>query len=1052
MPYISPHFIEKLEAAIDIVQVIGDFVELKKAGSVYKGLSPFTEEKTPSFVVSPTKQIFKDFSSDKGGGAVHFLMLHKGWTYPEAIEYLAEKYKEPIQYDEQADTATYIARREKKAELAPIVEATIAKYHAAFKALPPDHPAKLEIYQKRQYTDEAVNNWEIGYAPETGLYKILSERGLTGPAAEIGLIRQDRDRYKGRVIYPIRDARGQAVGLAGRDLSGIKAAAKWINPDDSPLYNKSQILYGFVEARESIFRGRQAILVEGYNDVISFHESGLKNTVSSSGTALSREQMDILRKVCDMVVLCMDPDRAGIDAMQKMIPALLNRQFRVLILQLPGVDPDDFVRLYAESIAKYGLPVMMSEKDAVEDGFGWLMRRKLKTDDEIDRARHVKILCEIVALIDDEAMVDIYSLWLAKESKVTKAKILKWVKDAQSIPEKPAPQKEELERYVLPRQVTTPIDELIGSIEKYQLFQSNDRVYVMANDEPPFFFKSVTNFSIEVVQHMQDEKFPYKLIRAKNIFGKEVIFDVPSGDINTPQQFDKTMTDKGNFLYTGGRNELQLLRAYMYDQMGTGRKIDVLGHQPEGFWCWNSKARLDEGGEVIEMCGNGILKVNSISYYIPSGNKMYADNRYKYDAQKRFDVFQSPVSFEAYTAKMLEVHGDHAITGILWTLASIFQDIQVSENGNFPIMYLYGPASSGKDQMMECCQSFFGLPQTAINLEGDVSTVKAQVREFAQFNNGMGHLSEYKRGNPKLDGMVKGLWDRRGYKRGNIESFVGTESIPVTSSVGMTGNDYPDNEALITRLMVEDMNRTTFTEVEVKRYEELRDMTAQGISSLTDDILIHRKLYKKQYKQKYRMYRQGLSERIPEAKSRMLSNMSVLGATYHILRDEIIFPFDHNRITEHFERVIRAQMRKLASASITTRWWDCYLASMRGAVADQLRVERDFKIDGDTLYFNFTNAFNKIQRQWYQQHHEPAPGKTQLTDALRKDKSFIDDYTSMRIGLTNTSAMGINLAAINIKDELKNAMEWQMNEGTLFSGSPATPEKTQTDERDELPF
>lgn len=1033
MPYISPYFIDKLEENIDIVRIIGYFVKLKKSGANYVGLSPFTKEKTPSFTVSPTKEIYKDFSSGKGGNAINFLMELNGWSYPEAIEYIAEKMGMPVEYDETEDSQRHQQRNAKRAELQSIMRRVITHYHRAFLALPPDHPAKLEVYGHRGMTFDQVQRWEVGYAPGRGyLYKELADRGLVGPAEDLGLVKDAKDRFWNRVIYPIFDGRSRPVGIAGRDLGGGKVkTAKWINPNDSLLYDKGEILYGLHEARQEISAVRTAYVVEGYNDVIAFQENGLRNTVAASGTAFTREQMRVLRKSANKVILCLDPDAAGQRAAIKAIPELLAMGFIVYVLHLPDCDPDDFVRLYSESIDKYGLAAILNTDGMQRDGFGALMDQL--PGDPIERAKEARKLCEVIALIDDEATVDIYAGWLTSVTDFTRAKINKWVKDAKEVPATPLPEKS-TEKYVLPDEVQTPLSELMDTIERYRLFQANNRIWIVANDEPPHFFKPVSNFRIEIMQHMADEKHPMKLIRIKNVHNEERIFDLPSAEINTPQSFDKAMTDQGNFFYTGGRNELQKIRAFLYDQMGTGRRIDVLGWQTEGFWAWNNKA-TSSNGEDIEISEHGTFTVGPTSYYVPSANKIYSNNAFKYEAQKKVQVITSPVTFDAYTTKMLEVHGDHAITGVLFTLASIFQDIVVRELGNFPIVFLYGPASSGKDQLAECCQSFFGHPQTAINLEGGVSTIKAQVREFAQFQNLMSHLSEYKRGDPKLDGVLKGLWDRRGYKRGNIDSHVGTESIPILSSVLMTGNDYPDNEALITRLMVEEMTRTAFTDEETKKFEDLADMTKQGISSITDGLLPFREKVARNFQQKYRMFKSGFSDVVPDAKSRMIGNCSVLGAFYHMLSDELIFPWDHARLTAHLAKITEAQTRKLASASIITKFWDCFLASMRGGREDRLQVRRDFKVESGTLYFNFTNVFNRLQRQWYLQYHEGAPSKMNMLDTLRKDASYIQDKTSERIGESNTSAIMINLSLVPVGQELTNAMEWQLNERSLFDQS-----------------
>lgn len=1061
MPYISPAFIEDLEAQIDAVEVIGNFVELKKAGSVYKGLSPFSDEKTPSFVVSSAKQIFKCFSSGKGGNAIHFVMEHKSVGYPEAIEIIAGLQNMTVQYDDSKASRAALAKKEKKMELAPLMDWAALYYHKKFVSLPPDHPAKVEVYGHRRYSESMVNRWQIGYAPgHKAIYLPMVERGQKETAKGIGLITDHNDKYYERLIYPITDARGHTVGLAGRDLTGSHPA-KWINPVESELYEKSKLLFGFHEAREAIAKSKTAYIVEGYNDVISSQEGGLLNTVGISGTAISLEQIRMLRKIADRLVIMADQDKAGVKFAMRYMAQLLAAGFRVYIVDslLGWKDPDDFCRFYTESFKTHGFTFgeLMQESDMTRDGLMWYMERMLDVDDALEKATRVKRMAEILAKVQDDAIVKIYTSWLVKQSDFTKSEISNWIKDEIKKNDEPKPEKrnsedEIFEIYRLPRHITTPLEELKPTIEKYGMFQTENTIYMMAQEGPPHSFYSVSNFSIKILQHMEDEKFPMKLLRVKNVRGEEKTFDVASSEINTPQSFDKVMTDNGNYFWEGGRNELMKLRKYLYDEMGIGRKIDVMGRQDEGFWAWNNKVRVEEGNKTIDIGEDGLVEVDGVSYYVPSANKIYARNNYKFLAQKRVKVMPSPVSFQTYVEKMVKVHRQHAYSGILFTIASMFQDVVIeATKGNFPLLFLYGPPSSGKDQLLMCCQSFFGVPQEALNLEGGASTVKSKVREFAQFANIIGHLSEYKQGDAQLDGVLKALWDRVGYKRANWDSQVATDSVPIRSSCAITGNEYPSQPALISRIIPEEMIYNTFNPEEVAMYEELGDITSQGVSSLGDELLQFRSHFVKNFKKKYSAYKQGFQERMPTADSRMISNISVLGGTFHLLKDELNFPFDHNQLIDHFTDITKQQLRKLASSSVITRWWDCFLASMRGHKLDRLQLDRDLDIKNGYLYFNFTNAYNRVSIQWSRQYQELAPGKFSLAADLRKEPAFVKD-AGQRIGESNTSCMIITLKEIAIHEELYNAVEWQRNEHTLFHKESSGDGNTQETKQKDMPF
>ncbi|MGI0106706.1 DNA primase [Salinimicrobium sp. WS361] len=1073
MPFIKPEIVEKVFEASDLVEVIKDFVELKKSGSTWKGLSPFVSENSGSFMVSPAKSIWKCFSSGKGGGhAVSFLKAKEGMSYIQAIEWLAKKYSIEIEYDDSQYAKEHLEKEEKREELRPLLESVIRKYEKEFEKLPADHPAKIEVFEKRKYTPEIVDRYRIGYAPgRKFIYDLCVQSGRKADAMDLGLISENNDKWYDRVIYPLIDRKGNSlfpVGLAGRRLSEDKKYAKWMNSADSELYKKDLFWYGMDKARDEISKRGEAWLVEGYNDVIAWQENGIPNTIASCGTAIARKQMRMLKKLCDKIVFCFDPDGAGKKAMLKYIPEFIRMGFRVQMVFLsPSLDPDDFVRFWAASVEKYTLADLGTNADYRDDGFKFLMQENFKGKDEVDVAKEAKELAGVIARIEDEAMRWLYTEWLAKESGVKITQVKSYLKMSAESTKKIVLSPEEDEFYRLPPTVKEPLDKLRPTIEKYQLFMANNQIWIQGKDGPPYSFKSVSNFSIEIIQHMQDEKFPMKLVRIKNVHGLQRIFDMQSSDMNSPMAFENAVTAHGNFRWKGGRNEHELLKTFLFDGMGTGRKIDVLGWQPEGFWVWNNKISVPSG-EVIKLDENGVFEKDEVSYYIPSANTIYRSNLYKYEAQKKVVSLEPKVNFENYTSQVLKVHRKHGMTGILFAVASMFQDIVVSELNFFPMLFLFGPASSGKDQLADVCQSFFGFPQTAINLEGGVSTIKAQVREFAQFSNTISQLSEYKNGDPKLDGVLKGLWDRRGYKRGNIDSHVGTESIPILSAVLMTGNYAPDQEALITRFIWEFMDKTTFNDEEIKDYEKLSDMTKKGISAFTDEFLKHRAAVKNNFKYKFREFKATLGQRRPDAVSRMVANLSVLGTFYQMFANIMPFTFTHQDMMVHFEKTIDMQMNKMDSASTINRWWDCFLASMRGTLADQIRVGRDFKISGDKLYFNFTSCYNRVSRQWYTQYRDNAPAKGVMMDSLKKDSSWIEDVKGTRMApgkdSKSTSAYVVNIQEIPIKDEIKFAIDFQLNENSLFANpqdedqekmsfSPATPgNKNINKDGDELPF
>lgn len=1052
MGYINKEFTERMIELAKIEDVIGDFVKLERNGSNFKGLSPFGKEKTPSFVVSPVKQIFKDFHSGKGGNVISFLMeKDPPMSYPEAVEYIAKKYNETVDYDTSNTSAAYLEKQKKKEEIRPILKLVHEKYIAQYKILKENHPARFEVEDKRKYDIDTIIEWGIGFAPQNFLYDILKNSGRVQEGKELGLLINSPnnvyDKYSDRVIYPIHNHNGLLIGFAGRDITGRAKKAKWINPEGNILYQKSEVLYAMHKAKAQIKKRDEAWVVEGYNDAIAWHNHDMENTVSASGTALSDIHITAIKKLCSRIVLCFDPDEAGIKAMRLLIPRLIKAGFRVDLVFLP-CDPDDFVREHKRSVEHYGLPELLNEDSVRKDGFAFLIENIIKGND-LDKSAGAREMCKMIATIEDDSIVEIYKLWIQKESGVKAVTLKNWIKEfKENNIEVVAPTFESLQ-YQLPYDVKVPFSELEDDIKRYGLFMANNQIYMTlpqsADNKTRFY--SVSNFTIEVLQHMRDEKFPMKLFRMKNIHGEECIFDAPSESINSPQLFDNMITGHGNYRFDGARTELLKLKAFLMDKMGVGRKIDVLGWQPDGkFWSWNNKV-TSESGDDIPMSKHGVFQVGKTHYYVPSANEIYLNNPFKFDAQKRFCNYPNTVSFESFAMKVLQVHRDHAISSILFAMSSIFQDIVVAKLANFPILFYYGPGSSGKDELASIVQSFVGIPQTAINLEGNVSTIKAQVREFAQFRNGISQLSEYKNGNPQLDGMLKALWDRRGYKRGNIESHVGTDSIPIESSAILTGNDFPREEPLILRLIWNEMTKVDFSTEEMQAFDELKDMRMKGVSGYSNDFFKYRKQYEESFESEQRSWKGILKEQFPDAKPRIISNLSILTTTYGFFREKVKFPWTQDEMMEHFRKGIGQQIRKINSASILNRFWECFLISLRGPANQRIQEGQIVNVEGNSLYMNMSHVYGKIQMEWFNRYREMAPIKPTIVEQIKSSGAYIDYHKSHTFlagkkenGGIRSSADEINLLQLpeELRTDILSALVFQKNQGSLFPQTPQT--------------
>ncbi len=411
-------------------EVIGDFVQLKKSGSNFKGLSPFSDERTPSFMVSPVKQIWKDFSSGKGGNVVAFLMEHEHFTYPEAIKYLAKKYNIEIEETEQSDEQKEQANERESMYLV----SEFAQQH--FKQMLWDtelgKAIGLSYFKERGFTEETIKKFELGYcldqwdgfttaALDKG-YQLdyLQKTGLTIVKEDAKNPNNSRkfDRFKGRVMFPIHSLSGRVLGFGGRILTNDKKAAKYLNSPESEIYHKSKVLYGIYYAKQAIAKEDNCYLVEGYTDVIQFHQRGIHNVVSSSGTALTPEQIRLINRLTKNITVLFDGDAAGLRASLRGIDLILEQGMNVKICTFPeGEDPDSFSKNNElEEVEHY---LKENAKDFIQFKASLLVKEA--SDDPIKRADTVRDIVNSIAKIPDRIKKEIYIQECAQIMNISEA-------------------------------------------------------------------------------------------------------------------------------------------------------------------------------------------------------------------------------------------------------------------------------------------------------------------------------------------------------------------------------------------------------------------------------------------------------------------------------------------------------------------------------------------------------------------------------------------------------------------------------------------------------
>lgn len=411
---ITKETIDKIFSTIRVEEIIGEYVQLKKSGANYKGLSPFVDEKTPSFIVSPSKQIWKDFSSGKGGSAISFLMEIEGFSYPEALRYAAKKYGIEIEENQrQLSEEEKLAITEKDL-LYKIHEVANNFFQTQLHETEEGQLIGLSYLKERELKDEIIKKFQLGYSPEkrNAFTEYAYEKAYTKDILEksgLSFFSETSpngvDRFRERVIFPIHSFSGRVLGFGGRILKSNLNVAKYLNSPETEIYHKSNILYGLYQSKQAISKQDFCLLVEGYMDVISLHQAGIENVVASSGTSLTEEHIKLIKRLTENVTILFDGDSAGIKASFRSIDMLLSAGMNIRVLLFPdGDDPDSFSRKHPRDFVEKFI------KDNAQDFIDFKSEILLKEadNDPIRKSGAISDIVKSVANVPNALKQEVY--------------------------------------------------------------------------------------------------------------------------------------------------------------------------------------------------------------------------------------------------------------------------------------------------------------------------------------------------------------------------------------------------------------------------------------------------------------------------------------------------------------------------------------------------------------------------------------------------------------------------------------------------------------------
>ena len=542
---ISKETIDKIFSVIRVEEIIGEYVQLKRAGSNFKGLSPFQDEKTPSFVVSPSKQIWKDFSTGKGGTAISFLMEIENFTYPEALRHAAKKYGIEVEEIKTEQTEEQKAAQTERDLLYKIHEVANNYFQEQMFETDEGKQIGLAYFKERELRDDIIKKFQLGYSPEqkNAFTEYALEKGYSKEILEksgLSIFPENSpngiDRFRERVIFPIHSFSGRVLGFGARILKSNVKTAKYLNSPETEIYHKSNVLYGLNQSKQAISRANLCLLVEGYMDVIALHQAGIENVVSSSGTSLTTEQIKLIKRLTENVTILFDADAAGIKASFRSIDMLLSEGMNIRVLLFPeGDDPDSFSRKHPQEYVEN----FINEHATDFINFKAEILLKEAGEDPIKKAEAIRDIVKSVAFVTNALKQEVYLKEVANKFGLSEQSLFNELgvqRQIKTQTQRPEPMKAQPKLEVV-RDTTFAVNPLIVLEEKLveMMLKYGDQV-INRSDEKNQPYK--TTVIEEILTHFEEDGY-----EIQSPLNSKIIDEIKSG-------IDKNELRSGKFFLT----------------------------------------------------------------------------------------------------------------------------------------------------------------------------------------------------------------------------------------------------------------------------------------------------------------------------------------------------------------------------------------------------------------------------------------------------------------------------------------------------------------------
>ena len=916
-----------------ILEVLKPYnLSLRKSGANYMCCCPFHSENSPSFSVSPSKNICKCFSCGKGGDPIHFVMEMDRLTYREAIEYLAKEHNIQLQYEDGEPTEKESEEERKRESMKLALKVGQSFFEEQYKADTPEAKAARD-YAISRWGEDFCTKFGVGYAPKDSniFLEYLRKNGFSiEPFIEVGLVGVNEQNGKPyaalrqRVTLPVKNRTNNVVSFSARYIGtnpDVMKRSKYMNLKESPVFNKSEILFGFNTAAKAAYDCKHFVVVEGGPDVMRLQIIGVANSVAPMGTALTKSHLVMMQRICSSIIFIPDSDApkgslygAGVTAVMKNGKTAMEFGFDVKVKEIPRTKEDN------DNDVKYDADCFITSKEIYNSldpvpFVLWYTEKRLAGATTSDL--QAETIAEVAALLLNISDGNLREMHIDRLCKMVGTKKM-WRDALKTAERKGREAKNENIEY-------DDVDPLIIASLRRCGFILKDGCYYAPDDDCNL--DRCSNFMFTPVLHIRSSVRSNRIYRLRNNRGDEDVVQFLPGDLVTTRDFNRKLIDRGNYLWRGDAKTFTAIQEHLLEVTPTASHIEILGWNPDDeFFAFSNG--IYHKGHFISTDNLGVVDAGHKKYYLPAFSEINKDNELGFSFERLYRCNpHGAVTLHDFVEQIVKVYGNGGMVSFAWILASIFRDIIFAKFKYFPVLNLFGRKGSGKTELARALSSmFYTLPSTPCSCSN--TSIPVIGYNLSHARNSVLILDEYTNDlMPQRIDILKGLWG--GTARSKMEDGMPV-TIPVTSGVILAGQYKPEDEAIFSRCIHLMYSQTSFSREEKCNFKVLSEMVLHGNTHLLLPLLELRGIFEKGFFQAFDITLNDVLARLDKDKveDRILNNWVVALAAFRVLEPHLgDMPFSYSDLFEVVVSGIRYQNDQIKKSSDTANFW-LYLDSM----------------------------------------------------------------------------------------------------------------------------